>query len=472
VPPPPGHVSGGFFIADVFRTDGFSEPHPSKYGELEEKAKTRRCWVSPETATLESLKRAAINASQLEYRTADVQLRARQKDDSDPTVLGTDKRVRSFLRRPTDFAVRDSRGKVCLCVSAENDEESELYISHVRWPPTVDRLLEATRPLPKYAGCFTDDDTAVFRAVAQRFATSRRLPFPGHRDDWLAQFDEEHEDVALLQRWQGSCFAEGLGGGICIVPLVSDGDETLPVDKIADYSRAFFDRDIVVLPPLALARPTGRAARAKLLGRDVTYRTHCDASDKPMPHGQFSAPDLLRVLSNRRVQIPGLPKDYRCLLGITMSDVFIGHDDDFTQGLAQMGGSSGVGIFSFLRYTAKFEAKKAGGPGKAGKPAAPRPCRLANLGAKTAVHEILHVYGLGHCTFAYCLMNGSGHLFEDYDIPHTLCAVCTAKLKVVLGPDLDLRRRLSNLCTFCIQTPGFKVEAAEFRELICFLEQA
>jgi hypothetical protein len=88
-------------------------------------------------------------------------------------------------------------------------------------------------------------------------------------------------------------------------------------------------------------------------------------------------------------------------------------------------------VFSFLRYTPAFRliaqqaaADKAAAAGAAVTEAAAEgpmgAVTVANLGAKTAVHEILHVFGLGHCTYAMCLMNGSGHLLEDSAITHTV----------------------------------------------------
>lgn len=35
---------------------------------------------------------------------------------------------------------------------------------------------------------------------------------------------------------------------------------------------------------------------------------------------------------------------------------------------------------------------------------------LVHRATKTAVHEVLHMYAIGHCVVAHCCMNGSGHV--------------------------------------------------------------
>lgn len=416
-----------------------------------------------------------IEASRLEYTPPDVTLKARFSDADDPQRLGTDKRIQSFLTQSHDLAVRDADGRVCLCVSALNDEESELLITLPRWPPSLPTVLAAIELPPRHSEHFTADDKHVLETIASEYVDTRRLPFPAHRDDWLAQYTEEHEDVRAMIRWSARSSGKQ-GGAICILPIECDGDQHLPLDAIVRYAEAFFDQEITLLPPVKLVRPDDPAGKATLLGTCVDYRTFVEASGKVMPHGQFCATHVLKAVSNRRVTIPGLPPTFRSLLAITMGDLYINESDDFTQGLAW----SPVCVFSFLRYTSAFDetsgaqrctsgkSSKGGGKGQSGKSrSGSRAAGLvANRGAKTAVHEILHVFGLGHCTYAYCLMNGSGHLLEDYAIPHTLCAVCTAKTKLACGPAFSLRRRLDKLLAFCAATEGFEEEADEFRQLI------
>ena len=85
---------------------------------------------------------------------------------------------------------------------------------------------------------------------------------------------------------------------------------------------------------------------------------------------------------------------------------------------------------------------------------------------KTAAHEILHNYGLGHCLHRHCLMNGCGHLLEDFAAPPYLCPVCLGKLKAV-QPQCQLMPRYRALLDFCEARPsGFEAQAEWLRRAI------
>ena len=51
---------------------------------------------------------------------------------------------------------------------------------------------------------------------------------------------------------------------------------------------------------------------------------------------------------------------------------------------------------------------------------------------KTACHELGHIFGLTHCSFYECLMNGSNLVEEADKKPFILCPVCLRKIAVYL----------------------------------------
>lgn len=51
---------------------------------------------------------------------------------------------------------------------------------------------------------------------------------------------------------------------------------------------------------------------------------------------------------------------------------------------------------------------------------------------KTACHEISHVFGLTHCPYYDCLMNGSNLLAEADLKPFALCPICLRKIEAYL----------------------------------------
>ena len=63
------------------------------------------------------------------------------------------------------------------------------------------------------------------------------------------------------------------------------------------------------------------------------------------------------------------------------------------------------------------------------------------------VHEIGHMFGLKHCIFYSCVMNGSNHLEENKNKGMELCPVCVRKLHENLQFDmLDRYSALANVC--------------------------
>ena len=186
-----------------------------------------------------------------------------------------------------------------------------------------------------------------------------------------------------------------------------------------------------------------------------------------MPQGQLSAPQLLEALKPRPTRGPSkgstkgtgskparssgaLPEDGFCVLGVTMADLFCDDDAVFTGGLACL--TSRAGLFSFHRYV------EYGGSDEG--------VRLLRA-CKTAAHEITHMFGVGHCLHRRCLMNGCGHLKEDFAAPPQLCPVDLAKLAVAVGGGFDLVARYEALLAFCEAQPsGFGEFAAWLRRAL------
>ena len=74
---------------------------------------------------------------------------------------------------------------------------------------------------------------------------------------------------------------------------------------------------------------------------------------------------------------------------------------------------------------------------------------------KLSAHELGHVFGIKHCVFYRCIMNGANSLEEGASAPMHLCPVCLAKLK--WNVDFDARRRYLRLARF-YRKVGMKAE--------------
>ena len=62
------------------------------------------------------------------------------------------------------------------------------------------------------------------------------------------------------------------------------------------------------------------------------------------------------------------------------------------------------------------------------------------------MHEICHTFGIAHCVFYCCLMNGSNNLEEQAKRPLIECPVCLRKLQYSIGFDpLERYNKLMNI---------------------------
>lgn len=76
-------------------------------------------------------------------------------------------------------------------------------------------------------------------------------------------------------------------------------------------------------------------------------------------------------------------------------------------------------------------------------------------------HEICHMFGLQHCIYFHCLMNGSNHFEENDKKPLRLCPVCLRKLHSSCG--FKIIHRYAKLAEFC-HLAGMKSESEWFEK--------
>lgn len=74
---------------------------------------------------------------------------------------------------------------------------------------------------------------------------------------------------------------------------------------------------------------------------------------------------------------------------------------------------------------------------------------------KVLAHETAHMFGLNHCIYFHCLMNGSNHLDESDHRPLHLCPVCLHKLQ--FSADFDVVKRYEAMARLHRQV-GFEGE--------------
>lgn len=119
------------------------------------------------------------------------------------------------------------------------------------------------------------------------------------------------------------------------------------------------------------------------------------------------------------------PQDGVCYLAITTVDLYPDEDWNFVFGQASL--SERIGVFSMARYFPWFWNEKESEQSRT--LAMKRSC-------KVLVHEVGHIFGLQHCIYYRCAMNGSNSLEESDRRPLRLCPICLDKLQWNRGFDI------------------------------------
>lgn len=63
------------------------------------------------------------------------------------------------------------------------------------------------------------------------------------------------------------------------------------------------------------------------------------------------------------------------------------------------------------------------------------------------MHEIGHMFGITHCVYYRCLMNGFNHIEENYLNPLEFCPICFRKIITNIG--FDRAERYRELIQYC-----------------------
>jgi len=194
------------------------------------------------------------------------------------------------------------------------------------------------------------------------------------------------------------------------------------VERLRAYTAAFFQMDVEVLSPLTLS------------DYNVTTRINLFTRKR-----QILTKDVLNLLRKR------LPDDEFCILALTMEDLYPQPSWNFCFGQASL--VHRVGVFSFARYDPAFFG---------GERELTYQKTLLWRSCKVLVHEIAHMFGISHCIFFKCVLNGSNHLEESDARPMHLCPVCLRKLHFNI--QFDVLDRYRQLLRF-YQTVDFEKEA-------------
>lgn len=271
-------------------------------------------------------------------------------------------------------------------------------------PPTEADRLRAIGP--------TAHLPATLRKALEPGADFEPVPIP-KRGDWLAEHAESSqsfEDFAKSKpnrpdKDRSKIYVQPLGE----FPVLNIS----LVERLMQYASAYFAMDVRELPVLNLS------------DKDINTRINTFTGKRQILTG-----DVLAILKKT------LPKDGFCMVAITMEDLYPGPSWNFVFGQASL--REWVGLYSFARYDPAFYGEQRGENYER---------ILLWRSCKVVVHEVGHMFGLTHCIYFQCAMNGSNHLKESDSRPMHLCPVCLRKLQHSIG--FDVVERYVNLFHFC-----------------------
>lgn len=215
---------------------------------------------------------------------------------------------------------------------------------------------------------------------------------------------------------------------IYLKPLGDFTEDASPsLGKLKEYVSAFFSSEVELLPPFDI--------------KDAKLTTRINPYTKRQ---QILTTDILNLLKK------DLPAGAFCLMAITMEDLYPHPTWNFVFGQASF--RERVGVYSFARYDPAFYGEERRKDYK--KLILWRSC-------KVLAHEIGHQFGIEHCIFYHCVMNGSNHLQKSDARPQHLCPVDLRKLYYSTGFGLEERyKKLQNF----YEERGFEKEANWVKE--------
>jgi len=249
----------------------------------------------------------------------------------------------------------------------------------------------------------------------------KSMPAPGPHD-WLAHHPEPGQTYEEY-KYSKPVKPDNIRNIIYLRPIGKFPEGRSPSLKtLKGFAGAYFNIDVKILPALSLS--------------DHNITTLTTRINNFTGKRQILTGDILALLQKN------IPSDAYCVLAITMEDLYPDPTWNFVFGQASL--HDRVGVFSFARYDPLFYGEAR---------AKDYDKILLFRSCKVLAHETGHMFGMYHCIYYQCCMNGSNHLKESDSRPIHLCPVCLRKLYYSIGFDINSRYR--ELSRFYKKT-GFK----------------
>ena len=165
-----------------------------------------------------------------------------------------------------------------------------------------------------------------------------------------------------------------------------------PLDWLAEFLERFYGLPVTVMDPRSLE------------DLDVDSRER-------KGHRQYDARSLLSAVARL------LPADAYSMTALINRDLYVLDEQEYAFGYGLHYGRQAV--LSFAQLDPMFMGRA-------------RPdtwqCDIDRRSLKILAHEVGHTFGLRHCTFYACVLNGMSHQREVDETPLHMCPVCLRKL--------------------------------------------
>ncbi len=254
----------------------------------------------------------------------------------------------------------------------------------------------------------TGELSPVLRRAFDPATHFEAIPKPGP-SDWLANHEESgqtFDDFATAPRNE----PDGRRSKLYVQPLGAfEADRSPSLPTLEALAGAFFGLEVSVPP----ARP--------LDGAKITERINPHTEKK-----QLLTRDILDLLK------ADTPEDAFCVLAVTMEDLYPDPSWNYVFGEASL--RERAGVFSFARYDPTFFGGRRGEDYR---------IVLLRRSLSVVVHETGHMFGIHHCIYFRCVMNGSNNLAESDSREVHLCPMCLRKLHEAI--DFDVATRYEKL---------------------------
>ena len=201
------------------------------------------------------------------------------------------------------------------------------------------------------------------------------------------------------------------------IPATKEGPQSFDGYKASNFNDLYQDRCTIYIQPLDSSISDELLESCKLYceayyhGLSVKIRKHKDLTKmkiKNRHEGKYKQYLAGEILSESRKWIPN---DAYCMICVTNYDLYPKESWNFVFGLASL--KDRTGVFSFARYDPSFfdEEKSA------------NPELIIYRSIRVMTHEIGHMFGIKHCVYYLCNMNGSMSAEEGRNKPGHLCPI-------------------------------------------------